>query len=178
MPASHLAIWYSQNLSFLAFNLGVFNAGSDVLFVLVGQQEGHLECKNSTAEIPKGYLLGSDLAYRDWLWRSILLESKPKLAIFLQHWSNIGQMPPLAPHKNHTRSTHNTGYQRQNQLHLTQQICNSGGSRICQRGERTMVSASLNEGLWGGAPSGGGQGAEAESFLYIFIQMSGQKLRI
>ena len=50
-------------------------------------------------------------------------------------------------------------------------------------GGRTMASgwnASLNEGL-GRSMHGGGQGAkppEAASFLYIFIQKSGQKLRI
>ena len=73
-------------------------------------------------------------------------------------------------------------------------IYTSGGSRICQRGEggRTMASArsaSLNGGLGaeppagsrGRAPGGGSSGQsppEAESFLYIFTQKSGQKLRI
>jgi len=47
-------------------------------------------------------------------------------------------------------------------------------------GERVGLGAELPAGSRGRAPNGGSQGAppEAESFLYIFIQKSGQKLRI
>jgi len=61
----------------------------------------------------------------------------------------------------------------------------SGRSRICQRGGRTMASAerdpitgvrglSLQRGSRGSVPGGG----QTESFLSIFLQKRGQKLRI
>jgi len=62
-----------------------------------------------------------------------------------------------------------------------------GGSRTCQRGrghgervERERKRGSAPSGVQGRAP-GGSQGAkppEAESFLFIFIQKSGQKLKV
>jgi len=52
-------------------------------------------------------------------------------------------------------------------LVMSEQFTVSGGSRICQWG-----------GQGGGAEAPGEGSPEAESFLYIFIQKSGQKLRI
>jgi len=65
----------------------------------------------------------------------------------------------------------------------------SGGSRVCQGADHSeRAEREPNEGLGGlgaeppagsrGRAPGGGSGGEAESFLSIFMQKSGQKLRI